>query len=220
MTSDEFEKWFARAEDLFPGVGNYFAKANDAAAVKRRWFEILQHYEFRDAKVSIDRMYEGDIEAPRSMAELPKVLKGLLRRGGGTVSTTERVKCRCLDCGKTFRLDRLCYWCKSDNWSIERDCPHCDDLGVVMIWSLEAMQAMQKAIADDGTCEPKRYQVESVRCSCERGSDRRWPKGKFNANSMCPASQPLRPFIENAMGVGAARTNGFDAWNESTEGDF
>lgn len=217
MTPEQFEQWLSRAQDLFPGVRNYFDKANDANAVKRKWAEIITPFDYQDAKLAIDRMYEGDVEQPRSMSELPRVLKSLLRRGGGTSPATEAVYCRCQnpECGRRFKIARVCYWCKSENWSIERECRYCEDIGVVVIWSLEAMQRIQKAINEDDAYEPLHYETESVRCICERGNAKRFPKLVFNPNCMCPSAEPLRPFVENAMGVGAARTAGFDAFNEA-----
>lgn len=218
MTENEFNDWFERAHGFFTSVGNYFSRPGiNPEAIKRTWFKILEPYEKRDCVAVIDRMYEGSLEVPRSVSDWPAFIKGQMRGTMERGSKIETPWCRCGDCGNRFRLTKHCPNCKSINKEIEYRCGVCFEQGVVVIWNLEACQKMRRAIELSESFHPKPYQSIGVKCHCKLGQERRWPRGTFSASNMCPTSQDLQAFVENAMGVGAARTAGFDAFNEQDQ---
>lgn len=146
MTADEFDRWCVLAKDLFPGVGHYLNRVSNPVTVKRMWFHLLKEFDQPSANEALKRLFAGQAEVPRSMSELPKVVRQILTRNEPTSANPDRPMCRCLNetCGQLFRLARVCPDCESTLWEHAWKCAACEDLGVVTIWSLPAMKQLAR----------------------------------------------------------------------------
>lgn len=225
MTPTEFRTWMDRTRDLLPDVENFLAKAHDRQETTDTWFDIVKGTSLADANDVVDAMLRGDIEEPRSMSRLPRIVRQeSYKRHAKPVNTSEDVSCRCSDCGRSFRPERVCHWCKSPNWNYEFGCGPCRDRGQVLVWGPRAMRAMQAAIESGESFKgyPHGQWVGMVQCTCGTGRTFSHLKHQWNPASMVAVMWPkeanavdrLRAHVETAIGVGAARTAGFDAFNQ------
>ncbi|MFA8020218.1 hypothetical protein [Bremerella cremea] len=197
MTPDQFETWFDRAHDFFPSVRYFFDHAKDPNQLKRRWADMILPLDYQAARDLLDQMYAGIAEPPSHMSQLPRAMRERLLSRRTRDLDRRPNWCRCLNpaCGKRFRMQPRCFFFDDRRWAVEVECPLCDDRGVLLIWSLEAMYAARHSIDQ---CLPPitpPHQRECVRCHCEKGQRMRWPRLVFDSACMCLTSEPLETFL-------------------------
>lgn len=240
MTGDEFQSWLHRTRSLLSGVDSFLKRPGvDTAAIQKTWFKILQRVDLAEAEDVVQRLMMDEIERPHgwSWSDLPGLIRRMAFKKSGHVSAgPEEQKGRCLDCQKSFRLlpgCSTCYYCKSSNWSVQYACGVCQDQGMVSVWSPRAMDLARREIRDGNPMEmqPDSCHRTTVRCSCETGKHRRFPRGSYDpecmvligwqdeASSVNRLQNHLKSVVEQEefSDVHGSRQPEWDQWNEQGE---
>ena len=147
MTREEFNDWFDRHAEYFPGVRTWLDKLDPrhARGVTDIWFQHIQSCDQADCLAASQRLYDAGGRAP-VYERHPQAVKDLVYR---------------------IKLERVAQQVQPQFIDGEQvyQCPQCQDDGRLICWSKKSMEA-----AHDGTLgEPFTVYRCAVACDCQAG---------------------------------------------------
>lgn len=77
MTREEFDAWFERHKEAYPGITAWIRKA---PGQMNRWFKALQEFPVHLADRATDEMFSGGIDEPQGFSKHPRAIADFCRK--------------------------------------------------------------------------------------------------------------------------------------------